>query len=688
MTGLLSGAGSASGQSTAEGGRSARAHGRRVVLPHLPGLDGLRGVAIIALLAYHSEFSWARGGFLGVSMFFTLSGFLITSLLLAEHSTHRTIDLGAFWWRRVRRLAPAAFLALGIVVLYGAFAATATQRAGIADDVRSAVFYFANWHALAADHSYAALFSAPSPVLHFWSLAVEEQFYLIFPLITAVVFSVARGSRRIFAAVLAVMMLGSLAAQLLATNHDRIYYGTDTRAAEFLAGALLAVAMSASWSRRTVQRRELGIAIAGCAAAVFAVGTWVLVGLSSEWLYGGGFVGIGLVSAVLIASAIVPGPVRSVVSWRPLCAIGVVSYGLYLYHWPVFLWLSEARTGLNGVTLLVARCAVTGALAVVSYRLVELPIRQRRMLGGARSFWPAFVAVGVVLVLVAPVLVPKPRSSEVFDSSDLQVASRLVGPASGKLSVTATDLATSTRPLRVFVVGDSTGLLFGGGMQTWSHDNGKVDVFADAYFDCPLARGGRFRHGADQDGVKVSAGCDQLIDRWPSDMEQFQPDVVVVMAGPTSVNDRAFDDDPNWYKPGDPKWDDYVWSELNRDADLLTRPGVPILWFDLPYMQRDGGVASGQLEDWAEPPRTDRYNEFVERLARERSNVTRFAWASYLNDMPTAEWVKYLPDGIHVDAEVMPTLLDQHGLWQRFERAYRSAREKIRAGSGVASPTP
>jgi hypothetical protein len=224
-------------------------------------------------------------------------------------------------------------------------------------------------------------------------------------------------------------------------------------------------------------------------------------------------------------------------------------------------------------------------------------------------------------------------------------------------------------------------------MEAWGRQNDKVEVSADAWLDCPLARGGRFRHGADQGGLEVAAMCDELPDHWGSDMDAFQPDVVVVMAGPTSVNDRAFDDDPNWYAPGDAKWDAYSWSELNRDADLLTRPGVPILWFDLPYMQRDGGVASGQVDDWAEPARADRYNAVVDRLAQERPNITRFPWAAYLNSMSTDEWVKYLPDGIHVDAEVMPSLLD-HGLWDRFDGAVRAARDRVETGSSVVTPAP
>ena len=152
-------------------------------LTHLPALDGLRGVAVIAVLCFHGGFSWAKGGFLGVSMFFTLSGFLITSLLLREWGTDRHIDLRAFWSRRFRRLMPAALATLVGVCVLAWWLGTHAELHSLRLDVWAAVAYVANWRFIFAGRSYADLFSAPSPVQHFWSLAVEEQFYFVYPLI-------------------------------------------------------------------------------------------------------------------------------------------------------------------------------------------------------------------------------------------------------------------------------------------------------------------------------------------------------------------------------------------------------------------------------------------------------------------------------------------------------------------------
>jgi peptidoglycan/LPS O-acetylase OafA/YrhL len=648
----------------------------------MPGLDGLRGLGMVAMLFFHSEFSWAQGGFLGLSLFFTLSGFLITSLLLAEYREYQRISLKAFWWRRFRRLAPAALLALAFVVLYGAFAATAAQREGLAGDVAAAVGYAANWRMLAVGHSYAALFTTPSPVQHFWSLAVEEQFYFIFPIITAAVFVATKGSRKAFAGVLGGLLAGSLVMELVSSGHDRIYYGTDTRAGEFIAGALLALWIS-SWRPRAVRRLETRIAFVGAGVALLLIPMWSRVALSSEWLYRGGFVGMGLLSCAVIAAAIVPGPVRTVCSFLPFRAVGLVSYGLYLYHWPVFLWLNGPRTGLGGWSLFFVRMSVTTALALASYFFVEQPIRTGQRLKRPRVFWSGIGALAGAVVIAVVAVVPVPRASQVIDASDFAAATkafasggRTVAPASG--STEGPDGVP--KPLRVFVVGDSTGLLWAYGADAWGKQTGNMVVATDAFLDCPLARGGEFRHSADEPPGAVSDYCNTLPDYWPGSMDTFKPDVVVVMGGPSSLTDRRPAGSADWYSIGDPQWDSYFWSEINRDADLLRRPGVPILWFDQPYMQRDGGLSTGRLDEWSDPARADAYNRMVERLDRARADVTRFHWADYVNAMPLATFNHYSPDGVHFDAELIPSLMSDQHLWPKLRQAYVGAKQAM-AGS-------
>ena len=164
-------------------------------MPHLSGLDGLRGLAVIGVLLFHGGFTWARGGFLGVSTFFTLSGFLITNILVREWDATSAIGLGRFWTRRFRRLLPAALVAIALVGRVWWRVGSAEQISALRGDMLSSVAYVANWRFLFSGTSYASLFSAPSPLQHFWSLAIEEQFYLVFPLIVIVVMRV--GGRRL-----------------------------------------------------------------------------------------------------------------------------------------------------------------------------------------------------------------------------------------------------------------------------------------------------------------------------------------------------------------------------------------------------------------------------------------------------------------------------------------------------------
>jgi peptidoglycan/LPS O-acetylase OafA/YrhL len=646
----------------------------------MPGLDGLRGLAIIAMLAYHNEFGWAQGGFLGLSLFFALSGFLITSLLLREQREFGSIDLAAFWWRRFRRLAPAALLALAFVVLYGAVAATASQRADLAGDVRASVLYVANWRMLAGGHSYAAMFASSSPIQHFWSLAVEEQFYFVFPLVAALVLVATRGSRKAFGATLGVLMVASLTMQLVSSGHDRIYYGTDTRASEFLAGALLAVWM-AGWKPELSKWRQVAIAIVGAAGLVLTLWMWHRVALASAWLYHGGFVATGLLSAVIVTAAIMPGPVRTIASFRPFRAIGLISYGLYLFHWPIFLWLNGPRTGLAGVELFTVRMTATTIVAVLSYYFVEQPIRTGRWVARPRAFWPACVAAAIAVMVAATVVVPVPRASQVITTADFAAASKVLArdsssPASSRRS---TAVGAVPKPLRIFVVGDSTGLLFAAGLDAWGKANGRAVVASDAFLDCPLARGGSFRHGSAENAIPVSQYCDTISDDWPKTIAKWHPDVVLVMGGPSTLTDRRPPGASQWYTIGDPTWDSYLWSELNRDADLLTARGVPVLWFDQFYLQRDGGASTGRLDAWSDPARANAYNKMVARLDASRTNIVRFPWARFFNRMSVAKYTSLVPDGVHVDAEVMPTLLDHEGLWTKLQSAYLTARTQVQS---------
>lgn len=210
-------------------------------LQYLPALDGLRAVAVVLVLLFHQGFAWMRGGFLGVSVFFTLSGYLITSLLLHERASTGGVALGAFWRRRFRRLLPASLVAVAIAIAYGLFAADATQRADLGGDVVASLAYVANWWFLATDQTYGALFSGPSPLLHFWSLAIEEQFYLVLPVVVWATFGRRSGdgarNLKVFAGIVAVTLVATVSLPFVTgASDDWLYFATPARLPEMLTG--------------------------------------------------------------------------------------------------------------------------------------------------------------------------------------------------------------------------------------------------------------------------------------------------------------------------------------------------------------------------------------------------------------------------------------------------------------------
>src|SRR4029079_6877201 len=226
-------------------------------LRHHASLDSLRALAVLAVIAYHYNASWARGGFLGVDLFFVLSGFLITTLLILERRRSGRIATGHFWARRARRLLPALMIVLVLVTLITVYAIDPWKRAGIRGDGIASLFYVANWRFVVAKQGYFELFSAPSPLRHMWSLAIEEQFYLVWPLVTLAALRAGRGSLRLLAIVCAGGVAASIAAMAIeyrAGDPSRAYYGTDGRAHTILLGALLAIVLVA-WTPSAAARR-------------------------------------------------------------------------------------------------------------------------------------------------------------------------------------------------------------------------------------------------------------------------------------------------------------------------------------------------------------------------------------------------------------------------------------------------
>lgn len=363
-------------------------------LGYVPALDGLRAVAVGAVLIFHLSPDLMPGGFLGVSSFFTLSGFLITGLLLGELETVRSVDLGRFWARRVKRLVPAA-LAVTVAALLLTLTPWAGWGKGLMDsEVVAAAFNVVNWHLIALP---AERF--PGPVGPFWSLGVEEQFYAAMALVFLVLRRRPDRAAPRLAALAAVVWAVSLAvAVMLHTDHPREMFGTDVRSAELAAGALLAV-----WVRRVgvgslrtdgTRRRVIGVAGWVGLALTLVAFRW---GHEDQgWVLAGGFAALSLVHCAVITGALSDGRMARLLGTRPMVAVGKLSYALYLVQWPVILTLRSDRMHLSGAPVVLVRLAVCLAAAVALHLAVERPIRHH---------WRASNRVTIVAWLVAMVAV-------------------------------------------------------------------------------------------------------------------------------------------------------------------------------------------------------------------------------------------------------------------------------------------
>ena len=357
--------------------------------PYSPGLDGIRAVAVLGVVAYHLNFGWASGGLLGVGVFFVLSGYLITDLLVAEYQRRGGIHLGQFWLRRARRLLPALFIMLFVVILW----ATLFNRAQLPDlrsDSLPAIFYVSNWWYIFHHVSYFARFGPPSPLGHLWSLAVEEQFYLFWPLILLGALRWIRDKRVIMTGILVLAVASATEMAILYSpvlDPTRVYDGTDTRAFALLIGAALAFALPRNrpfWPISQGARRVLEVVGGGAVLGIIA-----LYWHTSEFdpfIYRGGMVLLSVLTAVVIAVCVHPGArLGQVLGVEPLRWVGERSYGMYLWQYPVIILTTPLNAPPN-YPRAVLQVAAIFALSALSWHFVEQPVRH----GALGRLWTQF----------------------------------------------------------------------------------------------------------------------------------------------------------------------------------------------------------------------------------------------------------------------------------------------------------
>ncbi len=380
--------------------------------PYLPGLDGIRAIAVLSVIVFHLNFGWASGGLLGVQVFFVLSGYLITDLLVAEYRRHRGIALAQFWIRRARRLLPALLVVLFVTVGW----ATLFDRAqldALRSDLPSGIFYYSNWWFIFHHVSYFAKFGPPSPLGHLWSLSIEEQFYLFWPLLVLAAMTFLHNRRT-----MVILTLGAAAASaiemavLFVPDGDptRVYDGTDTRVFALLIGAALAMVLPRHQTFAPVT--ESARRVLDAAGGLSLVGIVLMFWLTSQYdsfLYEGGMVLLALLTAVLIAVTIHPAShLEMVLGWEPLRWVGERSYGIYLWHYPVIV-LTTPLNASPSVLRASLQIAATLVLAALSWRYIEQPVRhgalgrQWHRIRSRQWTWPHLTPPGWVLAVAISV---------------------------------------------------------------------------------------------------------------------------------------------------------------------------------------------------------------------------------------------------------------------------------------------
>ena len=571
---------------------------------HQRPLDGLRGVAVGGVLLFHAGISWVAGGFIGIDIFFVLSGFLITTLLLGEVGRTGRVHLRQFWERRIRRLMPALLALLGVAALWAWLIAEPNQLGRIRRDGLGTLFYVSNWLQVTDKVGYFDHFTAPSPLLHTWSLAVEEQYYLVWPVVVA---ALARWTRRDITResterkrvrawrsmrlnVGRVAVLGAIASaslmivgQMRGWSVNRLYFGTDTRGQALLIGSALAVFRWGRWrqdgdtrDRPTSVTLDL-IGLAGLAVLVVAgVRHW-----SDAWLGRGGYTVIALAAAAVIAAAVQPGPTRvgGILAVAPLRWLGRISYGAYLWHWPIFQYLTPARTGLDFWPLTALRLGATILAAVLSLRLIEEPLRHRR---GWPLWWAPIAAAVVAVALVASTAGAVVTDNERFardQTAAPPTEAAPVAPASTKVLVVGDSLASSVAA-------------------NWSTVGSPVEVIDRSFAGC---------------GVAAPTACGDWTTAWPQAIAETKPDLTLLVVRswqPLSRNPAM---------------------KLNYDLDIAKPNNLLLddMQSVLDVTKGSGGLAIATLPLASLPPPEQTTAKMIDGIARQLANAESDAVATH-----------------------------------------------------------
>ena len=667
-------------------------------LSYMPALDGIRALAVLAVMAYHGGLTFLPAGFFGVDAFFVLSGFLITTLLVTEWAGANHIALRSFWARRARRLLPALLVMLVFVVLYARFVPAPGMYPNLRWDGIATLFYSANWRFIASGQNYFVQTGPVSPVLHTWSLAIEEQFYIVWPLVVLAIMRFRHtGTARALKGLLVVSVLGALASALEmallfnpASDPTRLYFGTDTHAQCLLVGAALATGV-ALWRRRgspAVSDRTRAV-LSGAGLVGVGVCAWAW----SQWHYGqpvvfrGGFLVVSVsVAAVILSTVVHPlGVVARALSWAPLRFIGRISYGMYLWHFPLDIALTGSRVGLQGTPLFLFRTAVTIAVSTLSFYGLERPIRSGRALSAAR----ARVVTPVATVAVAAVVVLSTVSPGASAAVPPPVNS--TSPSGPTGSSIPAPLANA--PVRAVILGDSVALTLSNGLLS-QESQWHVNLVDLAILGCGVVQGSSVWDDFQGQLTEVpvayscrrhpSKGFIPMTTAWSKWVHAIQPNIVVLLAGRWEVEDRTFEGRrTNILHPA---FAAYTKQQLELAVRIGTSTGARMILMTSPCFSQ-GEQINGDPWPQDDIRRVQKYNSLVEQVAAENpSTVT--VQDLYSMTCPGGKYLSTLdgaplrdPDGIHFEdspgtgaALLAPRILP---LWEQLGHEQEAAGGKV-----------
>ena len=641
----------------------------------IPALDGVRAIAVALVLADHGGIPGLSGGFLGVDVFFVLSGFLITSLLIDEISRTGRIGLKDFWIRRARRLLPALIvMVLAVVAVRELFAAEST--AALRDHAVATFFWMSNWVFVAEKSDYFSQGAPHSPLQHTWSLGVEEQYYVFWPLLLAAVVAglaaityrrgVALTARMVRMTVFAIASVGvivSAGATIVFSSGasqetlNRIYFGTDTRMQALLVGAAAAALLVRDWRGLTAGGMLLRARWARWLARALPVVGLVVLGLAAHLATGSaqefhrGLLIVVAAAAILVIASVAleqDGPVARLLALPPLVGLGAISYGVYLWHWPIFLVVNGERTGTTGWELFALRCAATIAVATVVWWAVEQPVRRWRPV--AVPMLPLAAATAATAAVVTMTVLPV----------GLRPGESARGPQIDSAALIAPEIPVEvSTPVRHRAPGETRVVVFGDSiawaLMRYLPQTPGLDFADYTTIGCGIARGGPYRYVGQELDQKPE--CDAWPSRWAQRINHERPEVALLIVGRWEVVDRM--NRGRWTHIGESGYDAYLRGELNRALDILGSTGARIVVTTEPYNRR-AEKADGSLYPEDQPNRADRWNAILRSVVSDRPNATLLDLNRKLSPngyyQTRVNGVRMRSDGVHPTPEAVEWL--------------------------------